>query len=101
MMPICPTINAGINECSARGWFSVSIVQRSLRFLTLSFVRIFSSFAHPVRWLSPPSVTQSVSGACARAIQTRQQQATSAREIRVFMVELLESLMLEWNAKGV
>ena len=56
--------STGIRECSARGWFSVGIVHESFRFLTLSFVRIFSSLAQPVRWLSPPSVTQSINVLC-------------------------------------
>ena len=53
--------STGISECSARGWLPVSSVHSSFRLPTFCFVRIFSFFAQPVRWLSPPSVSQSTS----------------------------------------
>src|SRR4051794_3078919 len=59
----CAMTSTGISECSARGWLPVSIVHSSFRLPTLCLVRIFSFLAQPVRWLSPPSVSQSTSGA--------------------------------------
>ena len=59
----CPMTSTGISACSARGWLPVSSVHSSFRFPTFCFVRIFSFFAQPVRWLSPPSVSQSTSSA--------------------------------------
>ena len=48
-----------MSECSARTWLSVWSFQSSFRFLTFSFVSVFSFLFQPVRWLSPPSVVQS------------------------------------------
>ena len=57
----CAMTSTGISECSARGWLPVSSVHSSFRLPTFCLVRIFSFFAQPVRWLSPPSVSQSTS----------------------------------------
>ncbi|MEA3047521.1 MAG: hypothetical protein QOJ53_1853, partial [Sphingomonadales bacterium] len=71
-IPICfappamfswPITSTGISECSARTGLSVWSFHSSLRFLTFSFVSVFSLLFHPVRWLSPPSVVQSYSAA--------------------------------------
>src|SRR5690349_20543012 len=58
-------ISTGINACRARGSLPVSIFHCSFRSLTLSLVRVFSFLFQPVRWLSPPSVSQSTSCALA------------------------------------
>src|SRR5437762_11161438 len=54
-----PTIRGGKSECITRGSLSSLIFHRSFMFLTLSVVRIFSSFCHAVRCGLPPSLSQS------------------------------------------
>src|ERR1700722_9096818 len=53
------TITGGNSECISIGLLSSCSFQTIFRFLTLSLLRIFSSFCQPVRWGLPPSVSQS------------------------------------------
>src|SRR5689334_25212330 len=52
-------INGGNSECISWGSLSSWSFQRIFRSLTLSLVRIFSSFCQAVRWGLAPSVNQS------------------------------------------
>src|SRR5438477_3795403 len=56
---IWPTISGGNSEWSSLGSLSNLSFQRAFMPLTLSLLRIFSSFCQPVRCGLPPSVSQS------------------------------------------
>src|SRR5262245_4606439 len=52
-------ISGAKSECISLGLLGSFSFHRTLRFLTLSLVRIFSSFCQPIRYWLPPSVSQS------------------------------------------
>src|SRR3990170_6309667 len=109
--------STGISACSARTGLSVCSFQRSVRFLTFSFVSVFSFLFHPVRWLSPPSVVQSYSGAppdCAVRVATAghrpephtspQQIAMAARLIAFLIIDLdrvvIVKMLIAWYSRA-
>src|SRR6266705_3655581 len=74
-----PAIKTGSSECVSRGMLSVLTFHSSFIFLTLSVVRIFSSFCHAVRCGLPPSVNQS-------APTTTSEPNISPTRIRIFRI---------------
>src|SRR5450755_2700856 len=64
-----PAISGGNSECSSLGSLSSLIVHRAFMPLTLSLLRIFSSFCHPLRCGLPPSVSQSAPESTAQVIR--------------------------------
>ena len=87
-----PAISSGNSECIWRTSLSSLVFHSSFMSLTLSVLRIFSSFCQAVRWTLPPSVSQS-------APQLKTQPAARATTTGDFRIPIPIPLYLEQSRK--